>query len=96
MNQSDDQQQQIEALNALVSLTPTEVWRPTLGAEVQAFHLEQWVEATLLQMPNNHPDPKQRISGWKIRLPSGHESYVWKVEHLSSPDSKDLAGELPF
>lgn len=90
MTQSDDEQQQrIKALNALIDLTPTQSWRPTLGAEVQAFYFGQWVSAVVLSLSNNHSDPRQRISGWKIRLTSGIESYVWKLEHLRPPESSD-------
>lgn len=88
MTQSDDEQQQrIKALNALIDLTPTQSWRPTLDAGVQAFYFGQWVSAIVLSCPNNHSDPRQRISGWKIRLTSGEESYVWKSEHLRRPES---------
>lgn len=91
MTQPDDKQQQlIQSLNALIDLTPTQSWRPTLDAGVQAFYLGQWVSAVVLSLPNNHSDPRQRISGWKIRLISGEESYVWKSEHLRPPESGAL------
>jgi hypothetical protein len=28
-------------------------------------------------MPNDHPDPKQKVSFWKVSLDSGEIRYVW-------------------
>lgn len=94
MNQPDDERQrQIEALNASLKLPPPE-WIPIVGAKVLAFYFGEWLPATILQCPNKHPDPQQRISGWKIRFESGTESYVWKPEHLK-PAEED-SDDTPF
>ena len=57
-----------------------------MGAEVEALYFGEWVSATVLSCPSNETDPRRRISGWKIRLDSGQETYVWKEEHLRSSD----------
>lgn len=95
MSQSDNERQrQIEALNASLKL-PSPQWIPIVGVKVQAFYFGEWLPATILSCPNNHTDPQQRISGWKIRLlTSGRESYVWKPEHLK-PAEED-SDETPF
>lgn len=81
MTQPEDERQRLlRALNASLELTCP--WIPTLGAEVEALYFGSWVPATVLSCPSNDPDPKKRISGWKIRLDSGQETYVWKEEHL--------------
>lgn len=94
MNHPEDERQKIiEALNASLEL-PSPEWIPIVDAQVEAFYFNEWLPATILSCPNNHSDPQQRISGWKIRLDSGHESYVWKSEHLKPAESD--SSELPF
>lgn len=81
MTQPEDElQRQIRALNASLELTCP--WKPKVDEEVEALYFGEWVTATVLSCPSNDPDPRRRISGWKIRLDSGQETYVWKSEHL--------------
>lgn len=94
MNQYDsERQRQIEALNASLRLPPPQ-WIPAIGAPVQAFYFGEWLPATILSCPSNHADPQQRVSGWKIRLDSGTESYVWKLEHFKP--AKEDSDDTPF
>ena len=82
MTQPEDERlRQIRELKASLELPPPP-WIPTLGAEVEALYFGEWVNATVLSCPSNETDPRRRISGWKIRLDSGQETYVWKEEHL--------------
>lgn len=85
MTQPDDElQRKIRVLNASLELPCP--WRPRVGEEVEALYFGSWVTATVLSCPSNDPDPRRRISGWKIRLEEGQETYVWKEEHLRSSE----------
>jgi hypothetical protein len=49
-----------------------------LGEFVEVCFNGEWVKGMLLQKPNNHPDPKQRLAGWKVHiLATGLELYFW-------------------
>jgi len=42
-----------------------------------------WQPAVVIKHPNNHPDPKQRFSGWKVRLlQHGAVRYIWKESEM--------------
>lgn len=47
------------------------------GESVEVFYFEKWLPAIILQYPNNHPDPKQRVISWKVRFSTGQETYIW-------------------
>jgi KaiC/GvpD/RAD55 family RecA-like ATPase len=54
-----------------------------LVVSVEVWVDGEWVHAHLLQEPNNHPDPRQRISGWKVRiLATNQERYFWNASEL--------------
>ncbi len=42
-----------------------------------------WQPAVVIKHPNNHPDPKQRFSGWKVQLlQDGSVRYIWKESEM--------------
>lgn len=49
---------------------------------VEVYLSGQWIQAVLAQSPNNHPDPRQQLTGWKVRLHNGQELYIWDKSHL--------------
>ena len=50
---------------------------------VKVFFNGEWVEALLLQEPNNHPDPTLRITGWIARiLTTGFERHFWSASEI--------------
>jgi len=53
-----------------------------LGDSVEVWQYGEWKPAILLQRPNNHSNPQQRLSGWRVRLDTGQEFYVWSAEEL--------------
>ncbi len=57
-------------------------WTPILDLAVEVFHLGVWKLATVVRCPSNHPDPQQRISGWKVQLENGFELSVWQLAHM--------------
>lgn len=86
MSESENNELQLtqirRTLNNLLKLEPT--WTPKVGEQLEAFLFDTWVIATVLSCPNDDSDLKKQISGWKIRLDSGQETYVWKEEYLRS------------
>jgi len=49
-----------------------------------------WQPAVVVKYPNSHPDPKQRFSGWKIRLlRDGAVRYIWKESQMRPHSSAD-------
>lgn len=68
----------------LTSATPAanSEWMPTVNDQVELLHFGTWQIGTVVQSPNHHPDPQQRISGWKVRVESGHELFVWQAEQM--------------
>jgi putative DNA primase/helicase len=51
--------------------------------EIEVWFNGEWVTAILLQAPNNHPNPSQRITGWKVRiLTIGLERYFWNAAEI--------------
>ena len=53
-----------------------------LGDRVTVKYLSTWQPATLIAIPNHHPTPSQRITGWKARLDTGQETYVWDIQNI--------------
>ncbi|MFQ4139587.1 phage/plasmid primase, P4 family [Nodosilinea sp. PGN35] len=59
-----------------------EGWLPVVGELVKVYQDGSWYLARILSLPNDHPDPKQRLSCWKVELEYGEESRVWKLESM--------------
>ena len=74
-------QQAIKSLNASLELPPA-AWIPTVGAWVTAIYFGEEVNGIVLSCPGTDPDPQRRISAWKIRLESGKDVYIWKLEDI--------------
>ena len=53
-----------------------------LGDRVTVKYISTWQPATLIAIPNNHPNLRQRITGWKARLDIGQETYVWDIQNI--------------
>ncbi len=61
----------------------SELAQPELGESVEVWFNSEWVEAILLQAPNNHPDPAQRLTGWKVRISGTKlERYFWQGSEI--------------
>jgi len=58
------------------------------GELVEVYFNGEWIQGILLQKPNNHPEPKQRLAGWKVRiLATGLELYIWDDWQIKPVDS---------
>ena len=57
-------------------------WAPIPGEQIEVLHQGVWKLATVIGCPNNHPDPQQRISGWKVQMESGFELSIWQLAHM--------------
>lgn len=57
---------------------------PSLDLPGEVLHAGQWHPATILSVPNDHPDPQQRLSGWKVQVHVGEGifKYVWNPEEV--------------
>jgi P4 family phage/plasmid primase-like protien len=56
---------------------------PEVGGLVEVWMCGEWVKAQLLSVPNDHPDPCQRTTGWKTRiLATGLERYFWNANEF--------------
>ncbi len=54
-----------------------EHWFPSTGDYVHLYCDGDWHGGKVVTMPNDHPDPKQKVSFWKVSLDSGEIRYVW-------------------
>ncbi len=53
-----------------------------IGDRVTVKSISTWQPATLLAIPNPHPNPSQRMTAWKARLDTGQEIYVWDIRNI--------------
>lgn len=79
----------LSAHNALasVAINPAAAdgeWTPILGEQVKVLHLGSWKLAKVIRCPDNHPDPQQRISCWKVQIETGFELSVWQLTHIKA------------
>ena len=56
-----------------------------LNEPVEVLRYGKWVEAILLQVPNNNSDLHLRTSYWLVRLTDGSEIRVWHENELRQP-----------
>ncbi|WP_181357635.1 hypothetical protein [Stenomitos frigidus] len=49
---------------------------------MEVLHYGSWQTATLTVVPDNAVHPTKRVSGWKAKLDSGLEPYIWERNHL--------------
>lgn len=77
----------ISEVSQSVSITPTF----QIGDPIEALVEGTWRLGVLINTPNNHPDPRQRFSGWQVRL-SGEErkSYIWNAGDLRNPSQVEV------
>ena len=74
-------QKTIRSLNASLELPPA-AWIPTVGAWVTVTYFGEEVNGIVISCPGSDPDPQRRVSGWKIRLESGKDIYVWNLSDI--------------
>lgn len=57
---------------------------PLPGTQVDVLLGGVWVGATVLLSPNDHPDPHQRIKGWKVKMHvgTGFSRYIWDAADI--------------
>jgi hypothetical protein len=60
-----------------------------IGDRVMVNYLSTWQSATLIAIPNHHPHPSQRITGWKARLDTGQATYVWDIQNICPLNSEE-------
>ncbi len=53
-----------------------------IGDRVTVKYINTWQPATLIAIPNHHPNPRQRITAWKARLDTGQETYIWDIQNI--------------
>jgi hypothetical protein len=60
-------------------------WEPIEGERIWARRgqREKWVEAQVLAVPNDSPDPAKRLSYWRVKPEAGFEFYVWERTDLA-------------
>jgi hypothetical protein len=60
-------------------------WEPKEGERIWARRgqREKWIEAQVLAVPNNSPDPAKRLSYWRVKPETGFEFYVWSRSDLA-------------
>jgi Protein of unknown function (DUF3987) len=61
------------------SVDPAE-W--AVGERVTVKSSGTWQPATLTAIPNHHPNPQHRFSGWKAQLDMGQETYCWSAQDI--------------
>lgn len=48
-----------------------------VGDRIVVNYLSDWHSAILTAIPNHHPNPSKRTTGWKAKLDSGRETFIW-------------------
>jgi hypothetical protein len=59
-------------------------WIPKIGDRVEAWYSATWKPGTLTKVPTEHRDPSKRKPGWRVKLDSGLEPWIWEACNLRS------------
>ena len=59
---------------------------PLPGESVDVLFAGVWMSATVELSPNDHPDPRQRMRAWKVRVHMADDFpfYIWNEEKIRS------------
>jgi hypothetical protein len=69
-------------LSELARCDATELAPLQVGERIAIWKQDHWQSATLIALPNYHPNPRQNIAGWKAQLDTGPETYVWDIQNI--------------